>query len=1206
MNRVYRMGLDIGIGSVGYAVVSTDKNKENGRIEIFGTRLFDSGEQNDGKDRTSQERRGFRSVRRVLRRRASRKELLKRYVETLGLLQDDQIVEAVENPDANVIPLKCRALEEKVSPGDIFRILIHYCNHRGYKDFYETDRPAAAGQAGGTADESSDDLTEQEKKEQEDEKKTKEALAEFDRRFAESACQTVSQFLCKICADPRTGKIAYRNRDYKVEGRMVIRRALLEDETRKILVRQGSFYPMLDSRAIEDILEIIYRQRAFEDGPGNKDDRWRRYKGFLQSIGMCRFYPEERRGFRFTALGDLYAAVNALSQYRYYPALKEELTLPPEQREEKFAGHMKQIAASLIETVMKDGGLTFKKIEKTAAENGIIAAPNKDVNKTLAKSFKYIRVLKKTAEAAGLQWEPFIQDRFRWTACGKNVSFLNFLGETLSKYRTPAYRKEKLKEAAELAVQQQIPTNEAFWKAVSTLVPQGTSAVSYHYMTDVVENYLKGHLYGDYQWQQEAEKINKQNEQRTMLLSHELLTRDVNLKDNPVVLRSVNETRKVVNELIRIYGMPDYINVEVADDVARSYLERQKIKKQQRQNEKENEKIRTDIAEKLEISADRVTGRQIERYKLYKLQGGKCLYSGEDMDLCAVLDDKERTYEVDHIVPYSLVLDDTLNNKALVCGSENQAKGQRTPLMYLTGDRREKFIERVKAALIQKSHPISRKKYDYLMLDDLYSDEARELLQGWKSRNINDTRYITKYITGLLKNNLRDSTGKSPKVYGIRGHITSRFRRHWLCTDTWGGDVKPRGNDLNHAADAVVIACLTQTDAAFAMAYEKLQYIFRYYGRKQDTCQYRAFLESCVSQLSHYYGMDPEFARSRLSDSGTLPCIIPDLINEVDLRFGSPEGDERTDSEFQSEIEEYYRNKGYDDFIVKPFKVIATTKPNRRFRGAVADSNPVRIVEINGENWKIRRVDIKSINARNIDSLYTTDGRLISALHKALDDRPDKYTVKEYLEDNKLPFFTNAAGQRVEKVSKKEKKLLGSGSFYRKDNTAKNYTILGGMKYYCVEVYRDAEGHDKVWGIRYVDLIRRRKKLYLKNDMLPEGYKSHVCYLFPNDYIEAEVSGKIEFRGFYQSVYNINAKRFYVKEINNSGSSAAYVKNTENSSDSQTNPKTKNRTPSIALKKGMKLHKYAIDLLGRKGGEIDESREGFPCFEPLSSKKANA
>ena len=134
-------------------------------------------------------------------------------------------------------------------------------------------------------------------------------------------------------------------------------------------------------------------------------------------------------------------------------------------------------------------------------------------------------------------------------------------------------------------------------------------------------------------------------------------------------------------------------------------------------------------------------------------------------------------------------------------------------------------------------------------------------------------------------------------------------------------------------------------------------------------------------------------------------------------------------------------------------------------------------------------------------------------------------------------------------MSKKEKKLLGSGSFYRKDNTAKNYTILGGMKYYCVEVYRDAEGHDKVWGIRYVDLIRRRKKLYLKNDMLPEGYKSHVCYLFPNDYIEAEVSGKIEFRGFYQSVYNINAKRFYVKEINNSGSSAAYVKNTENSSD---------------------------------------------------------
>ena len=90
-----------------------------------------------------------------------------------------------------------------------------------------------------------------------------------------------------------------------------------------------------------------------------------------------------------------------------------------------------------------------------------------------------------------------------------------------------------------------------------------------------------------------------------------------------------------------------------------------------------------------------VKGSQIERYKLYMEQEGKCLYSGRELDLEMVLDTQSHAYEVDHIIPYSLILDNTLANKALVCGNENQAKGQQTPLMYLKGEKKEAFIERV-------------------------------------------------------------------------------------------------------------------------------------------------------------------------------------------------------------------------------------------------------------------------------------------------------------------------------------------------------------------------------------------------------------------------------------------------------------------------------------------------------------------------------
>lgn len=71
------------------------------------------------------------------------------------------------------------------------------------------------------------------------------------------------------------------------------------------------------------------------------------------------------------------------------------------------------------------------------------------------------------------------------------------------------------------------------------------------------------------------------------------------------------------------------------------------------------------------------------------------------------------------------------------------------------------------------------------MLATLFGKEAKEILKGWKSRNINDTRYITKYVVGLIKNHLQFA-GEKARVFGIRGHITSRFRKEWLGEEYMG------------------------------------------------------------------------------------------------------------------------------------------------------------------------------------------------------------------------------------------------------------------------------------------------------------------------------------------------------------------------------------------------------------------------------------
>lgn len=643
------------------------------------------------------------------------------------------------------------------------------------------------------------------------------------------------------------------------------------------------------------------------------------------------------------------------------------------------------------------------------------------------------------------------------------------------------------------------------------------------------------------------------------------------MKDNPVVLRSINETRKVLNCLIRLYGSPAEIHVEVADDVARSYLERKRIQKMQRDHEKTRDAIKKKIAEILHCAESEVKGIQIERYKLYMEQEGKCLYSGRELDLEMVLDTQSHAYEVDHIIPYSLILDNTLANKALVRGNENQAKGQQTPLMYLKGEKKEAFIERVKTEKKRTSHPISNKKYDYLMLATLYGKEAKEILTGWKSRNINDTRYITKYVVGLIKNHLQFA-GEKARVFGIRGHITSRFRKEWLGKNTWGSEEKCRTNYLNHAADAIVLANLSKMDVEIAMDYEKLRQIRRHYG--ETSIQYDHFLKNAAQRIAAFYPITEEAIRKQLVESKCTPSYVPNLGREVDLRLGNPEGETRSEEEYRAETEMYYEGAA---FVVKPHLPYVSMKVERKFRGEIADSNPIRLVEENGIQYKISRSKVEELKREQLSKLYTSDGYLIEALEKAFENK-DVKTVKDYMEKEHLDVFRTTNGQPVRKVSIKGTAV---SNYYKKSINETNYSILGVPKYYCVEVYTNSKGQTQIWGLRFVDMISYEGKLYLKDGVRPADYARHVMYLFPGEYIEVEKKGKIVYEGTYQNVYNINQGVLSIK-----------VKNT-------------NALKPISIGNKAGVFKYAISLNGCKSGMVKEGEAGYSCFAHCLLKKEN-
>lgn len=1137
--RQYRFAFDIGIGSCGWAVVSENETG-NRRIEDAGSRIFDSGEMNEGKDRKSQKRRGFRGVRRVLRRRQHRQELLKNYVRYIQFMSDYEIRCACESPADKILPVKVKGLDEKLTKAELLQVLIHACNHRGYKDFYDVM-----------------DTDEKGSTEEEEEKKNQAAANRLDQALAKSHCRTISEYLCQNCTIPGTNRIDYRNRFYKNENRMIIRRKHVENEVYTILEKQREWYPELTDEKIEKIMGVIFSQRDFEDGPGDASDKYRRYTGFLEGLGYCRFYPEERRGFRNTVLGDVYAAINALSQYRYVHADTGEAKLTQE------------AAAKMVSYILKQGSLTRTQASKLLKPLGIAMYGSKDVDKTLVKSFRFLKEMKKIAEKCQVSWESLLSETDLTEYEEGKTSLLNQLGTVCSMYQTPHRKEEELKKL--YAKWEHVHLPPAFWNALKRHKFNGTSSVSYHHMADAIEAFLKGDIYGNFQWNKQKQLDEKQESQRERLLSAKVLMQDEDVKDNPVVLRSINETRKVLNCLIRLYGSPAEIHVEVADDVARSYLERKRIQKMQRDHEKTRDTIKKKIAEILHCAESEVKGIQIERYKLYMEQEGKCLYSGRELNLEMVLDTQSHAYEVDHIIPYSLILDNTLANKALVCGNENQAKGQQTPLMYLKGEKKEAFIERVKAEKKRTSHPISNKKYDYLMLATLYGKEAKEILTGWKSRNINDTRYITKYVVGLIKNHLQFA-GEKARVFGIRGHITSRFRKEWLGKNTWGSDEKCRANYLNHAADAIVLANLSKMDVEIAMDYEKLRQIRRHYG--ETSIQYDHFLNNAAQRIAAFYPITEEAIRKQLVESKRTPSYVPNLEKEVDLRLGNPEGETRNEEEYRAETEMYYEGAA---FVVRPHLPYVSMKVEKKFRGEIADSNPIRLVEENGIFYKVSRKPVEELKATDLPKLYTSDGYLIEALEKVFENK-DVKTVKDYMEKEHLDAFRTTNGQPVRKVSIKG---MPVSNYYKKRINETNYSILGVPKYYCVEVYTNDKRQTKIWGLRFVDMISYEGKLYLKDGVRPADYARHVMYLFPGEYIEVEKNGKIVYEGTYQNVYAINQGILRIK-----------VKNT-------------NALKPISIGNKAGVFKYAISLNGCKSGEIKEGEAGYPCFVHCLSKKAN-
>ena len=1145
----YILGLDIGIGSVGWAVLNLDRN----RIEDFGVRLFDSGESDNGKNRTSQERRRNRGTRRLIRRRSYRKTQLKYYLEKIGLTTVDKINEYYELNTNNPVALRYKGLSEKLAPEEIAACLIHISNNRGYKDFYEIN---------------TDDIEDAaEKKEYEKEIR---AVSHINEIMEKGNYRTPAEMImnCAEFDEPNSVFKKFHNSSDS-EQINLISRSMLEKEVSLILECQGKYYKCLNEKSVEIIKEIIFAQRDFETGPGDENDPYRKYTGYIDTLGKCRYIKDQDRGSRFTVIADVYALVNTLSQYQYIDK-DEKNTLPGEMADE------------LICTALSNGSLSKRDVSAIAKKHHITVS-DKTSDTPITKCFKYIRTIKPIFEEYGYDWNELVSD---YTDVENNL--LNKTGIILSQSQTPSRRIKKLEVLPE-------KLDDKLIRRLAMLKFSGTTNVSYEYMKGCIESFIGGDIYGKYQ-----EKIKKEEQpeidesSKPDKLPPFKNEDDCDFYKNPVVFRSINETRKLINALIGKYGYPNAVNIETADELNRTYKDRMEDTRRNNKNEKENDRIRDEI--KKEIGCDDKTARGlIEKYKLWEAQEGKCLYSGEPIDKAAMLRDKDHVYEVDHIIPYSLILDNTLNNKALVITAENQRKGQRTPLMYMNAEQAAEYRKRVN--IMMRSKKCSKKKYSYLLLADLNNSAE---LEQWKSRNLNDTRYICKYLVNYLRENLRFNTAdenaetikirNNSRVFAVKSKFTSMFRRSWLNGATWGRDDKGELKKitlLDHAADAIVIANCRPEYVIIAGEKKKLSRMYFDAGRK-ITEEYENSKKACIDSLYKYYRMNRRTAERLLSShTSDITPIITDLSEEVDKRlwdmnifelFWKKEGDTDADCEkiFRENMKSLYRDD--PEFAESVTMPLISLKPNRRYRGAVTDENPICIREIDGRNVRLTKKKIIDITEKDIEKIYTGDNALIDTLHEILDGKGKEYNIGTYLKDNYIPYFTTKSGKRVNKV-----KVMSEAParWLTKNISENNMTFMTDRHYYCIELYKDKKGNNDLMGIALSDIVHKNGKLWLRPDFVyPENYKTHVMYIFTGDYIRVyDPKGGIKFEGYYRSVFNVNENRFRFLSDNK--------------------PVDQKKAKGIAAKDT--VIKLDVDLFGRIRGE--NGGKGISCGGPLSLLK---
>ena len=757
----YRLGLDLGTGSLGWAVLELDQDGVPCRIVRMGSRIFGSGREPKTLTSLAADRRQARQMRRRRDRYIQRRTRLMHELVAAGLMPDDEAGrQALKNLDP--FELRARGIAERLEPYHVGRALYHLQQRRGFKSNRKADR--------GNVEKSA----------------MKQAIRDLDAAMGED--ETVGSYMWRRIQEGKRARVVPEKLGAKNAYEFYVDRAMIEREFDRLWETQSTFHPGL----LTDTSKSLVSHAIFDQRPLKPVDP-----------GRCTLEPEHKRAPLALVSTQLFRIYQELNALRVTDDAGRTLAKRPLTRTERDAGvaFLRARAKASLPALKKEiFGRAAVTLSLEAGERAHILGDI--VSAELAKP-----------SVIGARW---------WDL---SLSEQDAIAEVIDGAENDEVLIDQLQGRCGL-------TSDEAEGAAEAALPEGYSRLSAAAIGKILP-----HLIDDWDTEKDAALTYDRAVVAAGYASHSDLhggelfdslpyygkvlrrhTQDLANRDsfhvrnsanadewefgkvaNPTVHVGLNQVRTVVNSLVDRYGPPTEIHVEVARDLGQSGEGRREASSKRAQNEKANDALRAELA----ALSQRDNFANRERLKLFNELSALnhvCVLTGISIAKSRLF---TNDYQVDHALPYSRTLDDSLSNKILVHHTANQYKKARSPFeAYGNSAEWPAILDRAEAAYGKASPKFRR-----------FSEDAMERYengeQDFIARQLTDTSYLARltreYVASLAMGG--DDGFHPERVVAMPGRLTALLRGKWglnsLLSDT--GE-KERSDHRHHAVDALVIA----------------------------------------------------------------------------------------------------------------------------------------------------------------------------------------------------------------------------------------------------------------------------------------------------------------------------------------------------------------------------------------------------------------